>query len=108
VPQTEGVRGSSLALAALVNATSDAPPARLPLAQAAAEAFAQGFLDKEDRLAIGEATAALAPIARVASAGAVDPSAEADPLRRLLLRLIVVGRARLRNQEPLVFLPLVT
>lgn len=108
VPDTEGVTGSSLLLAALVNLSAGEEPSAIPLAPSRAETFARRFLDEGDRAAISSAMAALAPCCDTASEGAVDPAEEGDPLRRLLLRLVIIGRARIKSAEPLVFLPLVS
>jgi len=108
VPDTEGVAGSSLVLAALVNLSAGNEPGALPLVTSAAEAFTQRFLDEEDRASTAQAMAALATRCNTAGQDTVDPLNERDPLRRLLLRLVLIGRARIRADEPLVFLPLIS
>jgi hypothetical protein len=108
IPDTEGVTGSSLLLAALVNLSAGDELGALPLEANCAETFSRSFLEQPDRAAIGQAMAALAAHSGTAPEGAVDPSDEGDPLRRLLLRLVIIGRERIRSAEPLVFLPLVS
>lgn len=108
VPDTEGVMGSSLLLASLVNLSTGEEPNRLPLEVERAEAFARAFLEANEQSAIGQALAALATSCGISGEGTVDPAGERDPRRRLVLRLAIIARKRVLGDEPLVFLPLVS
>jgi len=107
-PGAEGVAASSLVLAALVNLSAGEEPDALPLEADRAEVFARSFLEQDDQTAIGQAVAVLAPSCGIVPEGPLDPAEEREPLRRLLLRSVIIGRRRMADAEPLVFLPLVS
>jgi hypothetical protein len=99
-PPPEETPASMLVLTALANAASGREPKPTPLSYKDAVSFKERLVEQSLEKFAGDALAALAMISGVAPKGPLSPIDEADPSRRLLLRLIIVGRARLMESAP--------
>jgi hypothetical protein len=106
IPGDETATASTLVLAALARATAGHAPRPEPLEPAKAAAFGEQVTSVGEEQLCADALAVLAPLAGVEPTGADHPTSEDDPARRLLLRLILLGRARLGADDPLHVLPL--
>jgi hypothetical protein len=105
LPRWEGLTGSTLVLSAQASLAAEQNPILLPVPRAATEAFVTRTLATDEESACRAALEAIGPLVGVGVDGPTSPSDEPDPLRRLLLRLIVLGRARLGGSDPAMVLP---
>ncbi len=99
-PPVRGTPASILLLNALANAASGREPTASPIEREEANVFAEEFLSiTEDRL-LADTLAVLAPLIDASDEVAQDPAEDSDPARRLLIRLIKIGRSRLIADAP--------
>jgi hypothetical protein len=87
-------------LTALANAASGGPLRSAPLSPDEAEAFADRALGIGAEALIADSLRALAEPLGIAAEGSAHPSDERDPRRRLVVRLLHLGRARLEGGGP--------
>jgi hypothetical protein len=85
---------------ALANAASLRPLRSLPLTGDEAAAFAGRALGTDADVLSADALRALAEAFGIAADGTVHPEDEREPRRRLVLRLLILGRARLEGGPP--------
>ncbi len=99
-PLPEATSASMLILTALVNAANSRDPRPFPVTFSEAKIFIRHVVSLDrDRFAY-DALAVLAPLFEVVVEGPSSPAHERDPKRRLLLRLIAIGRSRLSIDAP--------
>ncbi|MDD5305900.1 MAG: DUF6178 family protein [Deltaproteobacteria bacterium] len=99
-PLPAGATASSAVLTALAGASFGREPRCVPVSAKEASLFAARAVEEAEESFAASAMAVLAPSAGVAPAGPLLVSEEGDPTRRLLLRLVLLGRARLGAGDP--------
>ncbi|MCP4604963.1 MAG: hypothetical protein GY847_31315 [Proteobacteria bacterium] len=96
VPLPEETPSSMIVLTALVNASRGLDPRPFPVTFSNAENFCRQVLSQDENRFATDALAVLAPLFGAQPVGPTVPDDEPDPKRRLLLRLVLIGRARLK------------
>jgi hypothetical protein len=91
---------SGLLMNALAHAFAGREPCPAPLDPADAGRFAARVLDAAEEELLADALALLGPLAGCPEATAAGPLDDDDPARRMLARLVLIGRARLAGGEP--------
>lgn len=99
-PPPSETPASMLVLTALANAADGREPRPAPVAYADAVSFKERSGEYSPEKFIGDAMAALALATGTGADGANSPDDEPDALRRLVLRLVIIGRARLMESAP--------
>jgi hypothetical protein len=94
-PLLAGLPASAIVLTALAHAFAGRDPAVDPVTHDEAERFGEAISSLPVDRFTRDAMAALAEPTGVSPDGATIPGDEPDPARRLLLRLLMIGRARL-------------
>ena len=92
--------GSTLLMTALVNLAKGKEPSAVPVTSDEAAAFREQVLNSGEEDLILDAISGLSPAMQVSADGTLHPALERDPLRRLILRLIHLGRARIASGDP--------
>ncbi len=92
--------GSTLVMTALANVASGKDPGAAPVTPAEAAAFGDRVLNSDEEDLILNAVSDLSLAMQVSADGPLHPALERDPLRRLILRLIHLGRARIASGDP--------
>ena len=92
--------GSTLLMTALVNVAKGKEPSAVPVTSDEAAAFREQVLNSGEEDLILDAISGLSPAMQVSADGPLHPALERDPLRRLILRLIHLGRARIASGDP--------
>ncbi len=94
------VCGSTLVMTALANVASGKDPSAASVTPDEAAAFTDRVINSgEEELILG-AVSDLSLVMQVSADGPLHPALERDPLRRLILRLIHLGRARIASGDP--------
>jgi hypothetical protein len=99
-PPVRGTPASILIMNALAHAASGRDPVARPIVREEANVFAEAFLAMTEDQLISDALAVLAPLIDASDEVPQDPSEDSDPARRLLIRLIKIGRSRLASDAP--------
>jgi hypothetical protein len=98
-PLVEETPASMFVLTALSNAAFGQNPEPVPVTPAQAIEFGQKVSNQGPDNFIASAIAVLAPVLGLKAQGALNPDDEPQALRRLVLRLIIIGRARLMENS---------
>jgi hypothetical protein len=99
-PPVRGTPASILVLNALANAASGREPTAKPILKEEANVFAEEFLTMSEDQLLADALQVLAPLIEASGEVPQDPGEDSDPGRRLLIRLIKIGRSRLAADAP--------
>jgi hypothetical protein len=94
------VAASRLLMNTLAHAFADREPCPAPLPRDDADRFAARVLEAAEDELLGDALSLLGPVAGCVGAGGSNPLDDSDPVRRMLARLVLIGRARLAGGEP--------
>ncbi len=99
-PPVRATPASVLLMNALANAAAGREPSPKPILREEANVFAAELLPLGEEQLLGDALAVLTPIVFSDMRTAEDESDDPDPMKRLLIRLIRIGRARLAADAP--------
>jgi hypothetical protein len=99
-PPVRGTPASILVLNALANAAADREPTAKPIEREEANVFAEELLALNEDQLLSDALAVLAPLMDASLELPRDLHEDSDPARRLLIRLIKIGRSRLAADAP--------
>ena len=94
------VWGSTLLMTALANLAKGDDPRAVPVTPDEAAAFNDRVFNSGEEDLILDSISDLSRVMPVSADGPLHPAAERDPLRRLILRLIHLGRARIASGDP--------
>ena len=92
--------GSTLVMTALANVAKGKEPRAVPVTPDEAAAFTDRVINSGEEDLILGAISDLSHVMPMSASGPLHPAMERDPLRRLILRLIHLGRARIASGDP--------
>jgi hypothetical protein len=99
-PPVRGTPASILVMNALANAASERDPVPRPILKEEANVFASELLSMSEDQLISDALAVFSPLVDVSLEDSDNPDDDSEPMHRLLIRLIRIGRARLAADAP--------
>jgi hypothetical protein len=99
-PPVRATPASVLIMNALANAAAGREPTPKPILREEANVFAGELLSLNEEQLLGDALSVLTPLVYGDMRTAEDESDDPDPMKRLLIRLIRIGRARLAADAP--------
>ena len=99
-PPVRGTPASILVMNALANAAAERDPIPKPILKEEANVFASEILSMSEDQLISDALAVFSPLVDVSLENSDDPDTDSEPMHRLLIRLIRIGRARLAADAP--------
>ncbi len=99
-PPVRGTPASILVMNALANASAGRDPSPKAIAKEEANVFAAELLQLTEEQLLGDSLAVLTPLVFSDIDTAEEPSDDPDPMKRLLIRLIQIGRSRLAADAP--------
>ena len=99
-PPVRGTPASVLVMTALANAAAGREPTVKPILREEANVFAAEMLPLNEEQLLADALSVLTPLVYSDMRTAEDDADDPDPMKRLLIRLIRIGRARLAADAP--------
>jgi hypothetical protein len=99
-PPVRGTPASILVMNALANAAADRDPMPKPVLREEANVFHEQMLSMSEDQLLTDAVAVLSPLVDVSDEPPRDLLNESDPMRRLIIRLVRIGRSRLAADAP--------
>jgi hypothetical protein len=85
---------------ALANAAAEREPVPRPILKEEAYVFASEMLSLSEDQLISDALAVFSPLVDISLENSDNPDDDTEPMHRLLIRLIRIGRARLAADAP--------